>query len=76
MRVLGIDPGTTITGYGLVDFDELRLVDCGAIVTPVGMTLPQRLLIIHRRLGGLMLQHQPQAVAVEDSSSARTSAPR
>jgi crossover junction endodeoxyribonuclease RuvC len=50
VRVLGIDPGTAITGYGLVDFaEELRLVECGAIVTPVGMTLPQRLLIIHRR---------------------------
>lgn len=49
MRVLGIDPGTAITGYGLVDFDDdLRLVDCGAIVTPAGMALPQRLLIIYR----------------------------
>ncbi|MEI2691289.1 MAG: crossover junction endodeoxyribonuclease RuvC [Anaerolineae bacterium] len=67
MRVLGIDPGTAITGYGLVEFDEeLRLVDCGAIVTPVGMTLPQRLLIIHRRLSELILQHRPQAVAVEE----------
>lgn len=67
MRVLGVDPGTAITGYGLVDYDdELRLVHCGAIVTPAGMTLPQRLLIIHRELGDLIRQHQPQAVAVEE----------
>ncbi len=51
MRVLGIDPGTAITGYGLVDYDgDLRLVDCGAIVTPAGMALPQRLLVIHSDL--------------------------
>lgn len=67
MRVLGIDPGTAITGYGLVDFDEdLRLVDCGAIVTPAGMALPQRLLIIYRELCALILHYQPQAAAVEE----------
>lgn len=67
MRVLGIDPGTAITGYGLVDYqDELCLVDCGAITTPAGMALPQRLLAIHSDLSAVIARFQPQAVAVEE----------
>ncbi len=67
MRVLGIDPGTAITGYGLVDYDDdLRLVDCGAIITPAGMALPQRLVSIHQKLSDLIGRFQPQAVAVEE----------
>ncbi len=67
MRVLGIDPGTAITGYGLVDYDgDLRLVDCGAIVTPAGMALPQRLLAIHSDLSAVIARFQPEAVAVEE----------
>ncbi len=67
MRVLGIDPGTATTGYGLVDYDgDLRLVDCGAIVTPAGVALPQRLLAIHRDLSALIARLQPDAVAVEE----------
>lgn len=67
MRVLGIDPGTAITGYGLVDYDgELRLVDCGAIVTPAGMALPQRLLAIHKALSAVIARFQPETVAVEE----------
>ena len=67
MRVLGIDPGTAITGYGLVDFqDDLRLVDCGAIVTPAGMALPQRLLAIHHDLSAILARFHPQVAAVEE----------
>ncbi len=67
MRVLGIDPGTAITGYGLVDYDgDLQLVDCGAIVTPAVMALPQRLLAIHRDLSAVIVRFQPEAVAVEE----------
>ena len=67
MRVLGVDPGTAITGYGLVDYDgDLCLVDCGAIVTPAGMALPQRLLAIHRELSAVIARFQPEAVAVEE----------
>jgi crossover junction endodeoxyribonuclease RuvC len=67
VRVLGIDPGTAITGYGLVDYqDELHLVDCGAITTPAGMALPQRLLAIHSNLSAVIARFQPQSVAVEE----------
>ena len=76
MLILGIDPGTAITGYGLVEqIDELRLVDAGAILTPAGTPLPERLLTIHKQLSSLISSFKPDAVAVEElffSKNART----
>lgn len=67
MLILGIDPGTAITGYGLVEqIDDLRLVDAGAILTPAGTPLPERLLTIHQQLSQLISAFQPDAVAVEE----------
>jgi len=65
--VLGIDPGTAITGYGLVwgEGDDLRLVDYGAITTPSDKSLPQRLREIYRQLTALVQERQPAAAAVE-----------
>jgi crossover junction endodeoxyribonuclease RuvC len=77
VRVLGIDPGTAITGYGLVDEGEqgLTLVGCGVITTPSDQPLPVRLQEIYRRLVALITQHGPEAAAVEElffSRNART----
>jgi len=77
VRVLGIDPGTAITGYGLVDEGEqgLALVDCGVITTPSDEPLPERLRRIYHGLAGIIERHQPQAAAVEElffSRNART----
>lgn len=68
MLVLGIDPGTAITGYGLVREDDtgLALVDCGAITTPAGQPLPTRLQTIYRELVVITGAHQPDAAAVEE----------
>lgn len=67
MLVLGIDPGTALTGYGLVEQQgELQLVTCGAIVTLAGTPLPQRLLTIHRQLSALIEAYRPDSVAVEE----------
>ena len=65
--VLGIDPGTAITGYGLVwgEGDDLRLVDYGVITTPSDKSLPQRLQEIYRQLTALIQKRQPTAAAVE-----------
>lgn len=67
MLVLGVDPGTAITGYGLVreDDGELTLAACGAITTSADQPLAERLAIIYRRLWELIAEHRPQAVAVE-----------
>ena len=65
--VLGIDPGTAITGYGLVwgEHDDLRLMEYGVITTASGTSLPQRLQEIYLRLTDLVQERQPAAAAVE-----------
>ncbi len=69
MLVIGIDPGTAITGYGLVREREtdsaLECVAYGAVTTPAGLALPQRLLIIYRELKAVLALHRPDTGAVE-----------
>lgn len=67
MIVLGIDPGTAITGYGLVsDGDgEAAAIAYGAITTASDLSLPDRLLAIHRELDQLIRQYRPDQAAVE-----------
>lgn len=68
MVVLGVDPGTAITGYGVVsaDGDRLSLMAHGAITTLPSQPLPERLLAIYRSLLTLIESYQPQAMAVEE----------
>jgi crossover junction endodeoxyribonuclease RuvC len=65
--VLGIDPGTAMTGYGLVERtgSRLRAVDYGCLETPARMALPERLLLIQDGLVDLIETHRPDLVAVE-----------
>jgi crossover junction endodeoxyribonuclease RuvC len=66
--VLGIDPGTAITGYGLVrgEREALSLVEYGTITTPAGEPLAARLVMLYQRLLELIAQQHPDAVAVEE----------
>jgi crossover junction endodeoxyribonuclease RuvC len=68
MIVLGIDPGTANTGYGVVASRRGRVValDGGVIETRAGLALERRLAAIHARLCELIAEHRPDAVAVED----------
>jgi crossover junction endodeoxyribonuclease RuvC len=75
--VLGIDPGTAITGYALVRETEegLALVDSGVITTSSDQPLPARLQAIYYGLTEIARQHRPDAAAVEElffSRNART----
>jgi len=68
MLVIGIDPGTATTGYGLVKEDEdgsLTVVDYGAVITLPEQSMSQRLLELHHRLSEIILLHRPQSGAVE-----------
>jgi crossover junction endodeoxyribonuclease RuvC len=68
MLVIGIDPGTATTGYGLVRENEdgsLSLVDFGAILTSADLPMHKRLLELSRQLQELLLLHRPQSSAVE-----------
>jgi crossover junction endodeoxyribonuclease RuvC len=78
MIVLGIDPGTAITGWGVVCEEAdgcTTLVDYGAIQTPASTPLPQRLRQMFEQVTALIARHRPQTVAVEQvffSKNART----
>ncbi len=66
--ILGIDPGTALTGYGFITegpTGELTALDYGVISTPGGMPLENRLQIIHRELTRLIKLHRPVSGAVE-----------
>ena len=68
MLVIGLDPGTAITGYGIVRDDEeggLQVVDFGVIETPSKLPMPERLLILHQRLAEIINLHRPENGAVE-----------
>ena len=68
MRILGIDPGYGITGFGLIDAQrgQLQLLQCGAITTPAGMAFSARLEIIYEDMRKLLEVARPDAVAIEE----------
>lgn len=65
-RILGLDPGSLRTGFGIIDCEagNLRIVAQGCIATSGG-PLADRLRIIHARVAELIVQHAPQEIAVE-----------
>ncbi len=68
MRILGIDPGYGITGFGLIEAErgQCRLLQCGAITTPAGMDFSARLEIIYEDMRQLLETAKPDAVAIEE----------
>jgi crossover junction endodeoxyribonuclease RuvC len=67
--VLGIDPGTAATGYGVVQgepFGSLSLVECGVIRTQAREPLPTRLREIYDNVMALIERHHPDAMSIED----------
>jgi len=68
MRILGIDPGSRATGYGIIEEvgGRLRFVSCGVIRTKNGTDLPVRLREIYEGLCGVIATHGPDEAAVED----------
>src|SRR5437016_11266041 len=67
MRILGVDPGSITTGFGVIDFDRgrLTLVEQGSITTAGGAELPARLCRIPAQLLAVIARTSPGAVAVE-----------
>jgi crossover junction endodeoxyribonuclease RuvC len=67
MIILGIDPGTATTGYGLIEADRqhCKLLVYGTVRTTPDRSRAERLRLIHGELDQLLAQHQPHAVAVE-----------
>ena len=74
MIVLGIDPGTATTGYGIVrslGAGAMQLVECGVIRTSARAPLAARLKDIFDGVSEVIARHRPEALAVEDVFSAR-----
>lgn len=67
MRILGVDPGSITTGFGVIDYERgrLALVEQGAIATRRGAELAERLERIHVELLAVITRTQPDAIAVE-----------
>ena len=68
MRILGIDPGSGATGYGIIDSDgsELRLVSYGAIATSSKRPFHERLLAIYRGLNKILTGEKADVMAIEE----------
>ena len=68
MRILGIDPGYGITGFGLIESDrgQFRLLRCGAITTPPNTDFSWRLEVIYNDMCELLRITQPDVVAIEE----------
>jgi len=68
VKVLGIDPGTAVLGYRVVESAPGRpgrLVECGVLETRASESLASRLQVIHDGVADLIVRHRPDAVAVE-----------
>jgi crossover junction endodeoxyribonuclease RuvC len=67
MRILGIDPGLRITGYGVIDYHALRprLIDAGVLRLDAKAPLADRLVELETELSALIDEHKPDVCAVE-----------
>ena len=61
MRILGIDPGYAIVGYGVVDYigNKFKVIDFGAVETPKEMPFSKRLLYIFHELNDIIDRYRP-----------------
>ena len=67
MRIIGIDPGYAIVGWGIVDYEgsRFRVVDYGAVITQAGLPLERRIEMIYDGLAEILKAYNPQLMAVE-----------
>ena len=68
MRILGIDPGFAIVGWGVIEYSgsKFKTIAYGSIQTPAGMRLEERLAQIHKQMNLLFETYRPDAMAVEE----------
>ena len=68
MRILGIDPGIAIVGFGLIESERgsVRMLQYGAVTTEAGLPLATRLLQIENDMTALIAQLQPDEIAIEE----------
>lgn len=69
VRVMGVDPGSSTTGYGVIQSDGRRyeLIECAGVRVPSKLSFPERLLLISKKLEEVMERLAPDACAVEET---------
>ncbi|HXF41930.1 MAG TPA: crossover junction endodeoxyribonuclease RuvC [Blastocatellia bacterium] len=69
VRVMGVDPGSSTTGYGVIESDGRRyeLIECAGVRVPSKLSFPERLLLISTKLEEVMERLAPDACAVEET---------
>lgn len=73
LRILGLDPGSLKTGFGVIDYSRgtYRYVTSGIIKIPSTLSLPERLGVIAKGVDEIICGHQPECCAIEDVFFAR-----
>ena len=68
MRILGIDPGYAILGWGVLDMkgNHFSVVDYGAVTTDAKMEMPLRLQHLYTQLSAIIAQYQPEVASIEE----------
>ena len=68
MRILGIDPGYAILGYGIIEMrgNRFKFIDYGAVTTEAGMEMPDRLKVLYNSLMELIGRFEPEVASVEE----------
>lgn len=68
MRVIGIDPGTAIVGYGIIDYNKNKysIVDYGVILTSKDLSTEERLEIVYNEMDKILRKYEPEFMAIED----------
>lgn len=68
MRILGIDPGVAIVGFGVIEYNQniFKVVDYGKITTPAKTPLPKRLKMVYDSMTELIDTYKPDVVAMEE----------
>ena len=68
MRIIGIDPGYAIVGYGVLEYEnnKFKVIDYGAVLTTPKNTMPERLKIVYDSLYSIFSKYKPDAIAFEE----------
>lgn len=68
MRILGIDPGIAIVGWGVIEYsgNRFRTLGYGSVQTPSSMSTEQRLVEVHRGIGELIDTYKPDCMSIEE----------
>lgn len=68
MRILGIDPGYAILGWGVIDMNgnHFKTIDYGAVTTDAKMEMPDRLKILYNSLMDIIVRYEPDVASIEE----------